>query len=59
MRFQIESLNSHSKQGGTGRVDGLTHTLDFHFGPGEAGEIAPGAEVDGHGSSFCWLEFKR
>ena len=44
---------------GAGGDDGVAHALDVHFGPGETGEVAPGAEVDGHGSAFCRLEFKR
>ena len=59
MRFQIETLNSHSKQGGVGRDERLVDPLDLHFGPGETGEFATSAVVIGHGSSFCWLEFKR
>lgn len=37
------------------QIDGATH---LHVGvrPGETGEIAPGAEVDGHGDPMCRLE---
>jgi hypothetical protein len=57
MVVRIGSSKGHSEQVAARREDGKIHALDLHFGPGEAGEVAPGAEVDGHGSSFCWFEF--
>ena len=46
MVVEIESFSRDGERDARGRDDGVADALDFHFGAGEAGEVAPDAEGD-------------